>query len=202
VSEPSTFTDESERSQPPLSPSSRGQLRDLRRPRRHRLPRRRRVVRGRHPDLFPARAEHPRPDGGAAHRRSGTTVASWPPSALTTPLPGTAHPPGALLGAQARRRIFPGDTYRMKLHDCAALAEAEVERVTHTVAGAYRCGYELRPLRGEASTRDPSGSAPPIPGLTVGMSSEGWSRRRSPGVRGAGVIGRATTAGAWQRGGP
>jgi len=43
----------------------------------------------------------------------------------------------------------------MKLHNCAVLAEAEVERVTYTVAGAYRCGYELRPLRGEASTRDP-----------------------------------------------
>jgi hypothetical protein len=54
----------------------------------------------------------------------------------------------------------------MKLHNCAVLAEAEVERVTHTVTGAYVCRYELRPLRGEASTRDPSGSARPIPGLT------------------------------------
>jgi hypothetical protein len=68
----------------------------------------------------------------------------------------------------------------MKLHNCAVLAEAEVERVTYTVAGAYRCGYQLRPFRGEASSRDPPGSAPPISGLTVGTSSEGWSRRRRP----------------------
>jgi predicted ArsR family transcriptional regulator len=61
---------------------------------------------------------------------------------------------------------LPGGSYRMTLHSCAiwavasrygqacttelefireVLPEAEIERVAHKVAGAYVCGYELRP---------------------------------------------------------
>ncbi len=66
---------------------------------------------------------------------------------------------------------LPDDNYRMTLHSCAiwgvasrygqactteltflrdVLAEAEVERVTHKVAGAYVCGYEIRPVQTKA----------------------------------------------------
>jgi len=61
---------------------------------------------------------------------------------------------------------LPGDTYRVTLHNCAiwtvasqfahactteleflrdVLPGAEIERVSHRVAGAYVCGYEIRP---------------------------------------------------------
>ena len=65
---------------------------------------------------------------------------------------------------------LPDDSYRLTLHSCAiwgvasqygqactteltflrdVLTEAEVERVTHKVAGAYVCGYEIRPVQAE-----------------------------------------------------
>jgi hypothetical protein len=59
------------------------------------------------------------------------------------------------------------------------LAEADGERVAHKVAGAYVCGYEIRPPQRSVDPR-PARLGPPIPSLTVRTSSEGWSRRRSP----------------------
>jgi predicted ArsR family transcriptional regulator len=61
---------------------------------------------------------------------------------------------------------LPSGTYRMTLHSCAiwavasrygqactteleflreVLPEVEIERVAHKAAGAYACGYEIRP---------------------------------------------------------
>ena len=68
---------------------------------------------------------------------------------------------------------LPDNTYRMTLHNCTiwavasqygqactteleflreALPEAEIERVSHKVAGAYVCGYEIRPCSAKPET--------------------------------------------------
>lgn len=41
------------------------------------------------------------------------------------------------------------------------LAEATVERVTHKVAGAYLCGYQIRPV--DTKPRSSRHQAPPAP---------------------------------------
>lgn len=69
---------------------------------------------------------------------------------------------------------LPGDAYRMTLHSCAiwavasrygqactteleflreVLPEVEIERVAHKAAGAYACGYEIRPRDRRAAAR-------------------------------------------------
>ena len=72
---------------------------------------------------------------------------------------------------------LPGGSYRMNLHNCAiwavasrygqacateleflraVLPETEIERVAHKMAGAYVCGYEIRPPYGQASGPKPA----------------------------------------------
>jgi DeoR family suf operon transcriptional repressor len=77
---------------------------------------------------------------------------------------------------------LPDHTYMITLHNCAiwgvalhypqacsteldflrdVLAEATVERVTHKVAGAYLCGYQIRPV--DTKPRSSRHQAPPAP---------------------------------------
>lgn len=76
-------------------------------------------------------------------------------------------------GYLAALEKLPGNTYRMTLHNCAiwgvasrygqacateleflrdVLPEAQIERVSHKVAGAYVCGYEIRPRAAKPET--------------------------------------------------
>jgi hypothetical protein len=125
-------------------------------------------------------------------------------------------------GYLADYQELPDDTQRPTLHSCAirgvasrygqactaelrfhrdVLAEAEVERVTHKVPGAYVCGYEIRPA--QAKRRSSARQAgPAVPQADWRHVLGALVAPPPPGVRGARVIGRATTARAWQRGGP